>query len=373
MDAVLSWLTLKAVPGLGNLTIKKLYDHFGSVKRILKATKEDLLQVEGVSNKIAKAVINAHFSKSDLTQIDLAHQSNFSIATLADSHYPVLLHQIPDPPPILFVNGQLGCLGHSISVVGSRKATDYGLSTAFRIGRKRCENGITVVSGMAKGIDGAAHEGALAAGGKTIAVLGSGLLNIYPQQHADLYRRISKNGAVISEFPLNAAPKAHHFPARNRIISGMSLGTVVIEASLRSGALITARLAADQNREVFAIPGSINSALSAGTHRLIQQGAKLIDGVTGILEEFEHRIQMPDEPELKPTPMIQRHPTHNCQLSTDENRIITAMASSPIHIDDLSRKTDLPAGQLAAVLLKLELKGVVKQTPGNHFKTIKAY
>jgi DNA processing protein len=297
-------------------------------------------------------------------ELDHSARKGYGIIPLTHRDYPRLLREIPDPPPYLYVSGKLSNSALKIAVVGSRNATGYGLATTRSLCAGLAAMGITIVSGMARGIDTAAHEGALAAGGETIAVLGSGLERIYPAENRKLFHRISKNGAVVSEFSLKTEPEGHNFPLRNRIISGMSLGTVVVEATKKSGSLITARLAAEQNREVFAVPGSIQSFKSTGTHTLIKQGAKLVEHAQDIVEElapYFHGIQYPasDSPgdvDAVPAP-----------LSGDESMVYEALEPYPIHIDELSRKISIESGKLSGILLKLELNGMVMQSPGKYF------
>jgi DNA processing protein len=248
----------------------------------------------------------------------------------------------------------------AIAMVGARSATEYGLNTGRDLASHLARRGITVVSGLALGIDTAVHLGALDVEGRTVAVLGSGLGHIYPPENRRLARRIADTGAVVSELPMSAGPDAHHFPRRNRIISGMSLGTVVVEASRRSGALITARMALDQNREVFAVPGSIGSLKSAGSHHLIHQGAKLVARVEDILEELPDASLAGDcaDPPVKAS---------TAAISTDGQTVLAALDAYPVHIDVLARKLQLPAGSLAGTLLELELAGVVLQWPGKRF------
>lgn len=297
-------------------------------------------------------------------ELDLVDRKGYHIVTLTDSNYPQLLRQIPDPPPFLYVSGRLDRSPLKIAVVGSRNATGYGITTTKSLSANLASLGITIVSGMARGIDTAAHQGALAAGGKTIAVLGSGLQNIYPAENTTLFQRISEQGAVVSEFPLFTKPEAHNFPIRNRIISGMSLGTVVVEATRKSGSLITARLAAEQNREVFAVPGSIQSFKSIGAHTLIKQGAKLVENAQDIIEEITPMIQYresagntrsdPDEDNL-------------ALLTAEELQVYDALGPYPVHIDDLARTISMGPGRLSSILLKLELNGLVQQSPGKFF------
>ncbi|NNK84657.1 MAG: DNA-protecting protein DprA, partial [Desulfobacterales bacterium] len=251
-----------------------------------------------------------------------------------------------------------------IAVVGSRNATSYGVSTTMRLCSDLVSRKMTVVSGMALGIDTAAHEGALQGGGKTIAVLGSGFENVYPAQNLKLFHKIAQNGAVITEFPLNAEPNAHHFPLRNRVISGICLGTVIVEATKKSGSLITARLAAEQNREVFAVPGSIQSFKSTGTHTLIKQGAKLVEHTQDIIEELAPLTNLETE---RNNITCSETETKNSALSKEESIVFNSLGAYPVHIDDLIRKLSMEPGKLSSTLLKLELKGVIMQSPGNYF------
>jgi DNA processing protein len=292
LDSLLPWFHLKSVPGVGNLLFKRLLERFESPDKVLQASREELLQVEGVSQRLVAAIQAFPFPQKVHAELELLAKKGYQIVTLADAEYPKLLREIPDPPPFLYVYGRLSGSASKIAVVGSRNATDYGLTTTKNLCADLATLGITIVSGMARGIDSAAHEGALSVKGKTIAVLGSGLARVYPVENIKLSQRISQNGAVVSEFALMSEPDAHHFPARNRIISGMSLGTVVVEATKKSGSLITARLAAEQNREVFAVPGSVQSFKSTGTHTLIKQGAKLVENAQDIVEELAALIHL---------------------------------------------------------------------------------
>ncbi len=364
MESLLPWFALKNVPGIGNLLSKRLLDCFQSPDAIFNASSHDLSQVEGMSQGLVSAIRHQKISDQIKREIDLVSRKNYKIVTLSDPDYPALLLQIPDPPPYLYVYGSLETDTRNISVVGSRNATAYGISTTQRLCTGLAYRKITIVSGMAQGIDTAAHQGALAGKGKTIAVLGSGLERVYPSENRNLFHQIAESGAVISEFSLLAEPDAYHFPARNRIISGISLGTVIVEATRKSGSLITARLAAEQNREVFAVPGSIHSFKSTGTHNLIKQGAKLVEHAQDILDELPVLLSPqggksdtnPDEP-VESTP----------PLSLDEALVFKALGPYPIHIDNLIRKMEIEPGKLSSILLKLELQGIVQQAPGKLF------
>jgi len=271
---------------------------------------------------------------------------------------------------VLYCYGDMVGSQCHIAMVGSRKATAYGKTTAKSLAQELAVRGISVVSGMARGIDTAAHLGALEGGGRTVAVLGSGLERVYPAENLKLFERIAENGAVISEFTLDSEPEPHHFPQRNRIISGMSLGTVVVEAAKRSGSLITARLAAEQGREVYAVPGSIHAATAQGTHNLIRQGAKLVENAEDIIEEVApHMAGLEEQPQNS-----RENPTAAAQpeaffLTAEEAGLLEAIGPYPVHIDELARRCNQDMGQLTAVLLQLELKGVIGQEPGKLFHT----
>jgi DNA processing protein len=361
METVLPWLILKSVPGVGNVLFKRLIDHFQSPTRVLEATVEHLVLVEGISDRVARLILRQRLTDQVKQELDSIQKTECRIVTLTDLDYPPLLKEIPDPPPYLYFYGDYGKIDHCIAVVGSRNATPYGVNTTRQLCRDFSKAGLVVVSGLARGIDTAAHEGALMEGGRTLAVLGSGLERIYPKDNKQLAQSISKNGAVISEFPLYAEPEAHHFPARNRIISGICLGTVVVEAARKSGALITARLALEQNREVFAVPGSISSCKSGGTHGLIKQGAKLVECAEDVIEELVPMMRHPAVHSEEPRPSE----TAYAGFSTEERRVLAVLGPYPVHIDELTRTLSLPVGMLSGTLLKLELMGVVRQTSGS--------
>jgi len=364
MPDILPWFALKSVPGVGNLLFKRLLDRFQTPAAALRASPRELLRVEGLKQPTAQAIRHHRTPDRIKREVEQVRTHKYGIITYNDPEYPSLLRQIPDPPPYLYVYGKLDAVSRPVAVVGSRNATAYGLEMTERLCRDLAVLGLTIISGMARGIDTAAHVGALGGNGQTVAVLGSGLEKIYPAENRKLFHRIAENGAVISEFALQAEPDPHHFPQRNRIISGMAWGTVVVEASLKSGSLITARLAAEQNREVFAVPGSIKSFKSTGTHTLIKQGAKLVEHAQDILEELppglgmpqsNHAIQDPTKPSEKPI------------LSSDETEVMAVLEPYPLHIDELIRRLTIDAGRLAGLLLQLELKGLIRQSPGKLF------
>lgn len=365
MDSIRPWLHLKSVPGVGNLLCRRLIYRFGSPQDVLQASDKELLQVNGLAQRHV-AAIRTHQPEGIEAELELAAKRGYQFVALTDPDYPRLLREIPDPPPLLYVYGRLEGNSANLAVVGSRNATRYGLKTTNDLCRSLASRSLTIVSGMARGIDTAAHSGALSAGGKTIAVLGSGLERIYPAENRRLFHRIAESGAVVSEFPLEAEPEAHHFPIRNRIISGMSLGTMVVEATRRSGSLITARLAAEQNREVFAVPGSVQSFKSAGAHTLIKQGAKLVEHAQDVIEELLPLVTIDQVPENQsedqPLPKLDA-------LAEDEIRVYKALDPYPMHVDELARKISMEPGKLLSLLLKLELNGMVQQSPGKLFST----
>jgi DNA processing protein len=364
MERLIPWLTLRSVPGVGNLLFKRLMDRFQTPENVVGASDAALAEVEGISKRIVAAIRHHHRPDWIQQELDLVDQRGYRIVTLNDPDYPHLLLQIPDPPAYLYVKGRLDNQLAHVAVVGSRNATAYGVKSAQRLAGELSRLGVVVVSGMARGIDTAAHVGALKAGGHTVAILGSGLEHIYPAENLKLSQQIAENGAVVSEFELHAEPDAHHFPARNRIISGICLGTVVVEAAKRSGSLITARLAAEQNREVFAVPGSIQSFKSTGTHALIKQGAKLVETVTDIIEELPCLQLEPATPSGSSVESAQPVPRG---LSHEEKRVYALLSPYPVHIDELARALVMPPGQLSGILLQLELKGLAIQTPGKYF------
>ena len=361
-EQFLPWLLLKNTPGIGHLIIKRLVERFKTPEAVFNATQTQLLEVEGMSKRLVQALGRQRRADSNhfLKELEVARQKGFRIIVYTDGEYPAILRQIPDPPPILYVLGNFDAIQPAVAVVGSRKATPYGVSATKSLCRDLTAAGVLVVSGMALGIDTAAHRGALEGGGQTVAVAGCGLDRVYPPQNTSLYYDISENGAVISEFSLATKPDAHHFPMRNRIISGMSLGVVVVEATRRSGSLITARLALEQNREVFAVPGSIRSFASRGTHGLIKQGAKLVENVEDILEELP-MVQPP------PAPAKETESKDSPSLTEDEARVTAALTAYPVTADEIIQQLDITAACLMASLFSLEIKGVVCQFPGNRF------
>ena len=372
---LLPWFTLKEVPGIGNLLVKRLIDSFHTPQAIFGAQVEELCRIHGISNRLAVNILSHRLSDQAIRQLEKSQRAGISIIPLTHKDYPRLLREISDPPPILQVAGHLPPDSAMVALVGSRKATAYGKQNAQNLAAQLAGHGFSVVSGMARGIDTAAHRGALAAGGKTIAVLGCGLGTIYPPENQGLAEAIARSGALISEFNYNTPPEAHHFPKRNRIISGLCLGTVVVEASLKSGSLITARCAADQNRDVFAVPGHIQASQSIGTHRLIRDGAKLVATAADIMEEFSAHVHATAKTKAtdcnikdSPANQGQSHTTSSkIPLDQEEISVLKVLDLYPSHIDDILQTVPIGAGRLSAALLNLELKGAVVRSPGKLF------
>lgn len=350
------WFALKFVPHVGNVIFRRLVERFGSPEQVFAAGERELASVKGVSAAVVEALGSHDCHAAAARECEAVVRCGVRIVTMLDDDYPALLLQIPDPPPFLYVKGDLAHGGSSVAVVGSRRASAYGRSVTERLAEDLGRHGVVVISGMARGIDTAAHQGALRGGGRTVGVLGCGVDVVYPPENRPLAKEMARHGALVSEFPLGTLPLAENFPRRNRIISGMSHGVLVVEATENSGSLITARLALDQGRDVYAIPGNITSGGSRGTNRLIRDGAKLVESVEDILEEL---------PQWRaPTSAA---PARQFALSPDEEAVYSTLAADPLHIDDITVKSALTVGDVSAILLRLELKGAVTQLPGKYF------
>lgn len=349
-------IVLNMIEGLGPVKIGRLMEAFGSPASALRASSSALKGVRGVGPEIAARIYSWDREIDLAAELEAAGRAGARIVTILDESYPPLLKEIYDPPPILYVRGDIlpgdGC---AVALVGSRRASRYGLDCAFKLGRDLAARSVTVVSGMARGIDTSSHRGALKAGGRTIAVLGSGINVIYPPENAALAGEIAASGAVVSEFPMNTIPERMNFPMRNRTISGMSMGVVVVEAARKSGALITADFAAEQGRTVFAVPGRIDAFSSMGTLDLIKDGAKVVAGVDDILEEFGAVSAAPAAEERAP------------RLSEKEERVYTLVGTEAVAIDSIIASSGLSPGEVSAALLSLELKKLVRQLPGKKF------
>lgn len=367
LETYLPWFTIREIPMLGNTMFHRLLSYFKTPQAILSAGEPQLCTIERMTPKIVSSLLHPekfmNNAKKELTRI---YNSNLGVVTLNDPDYPPLLKKIVDAPVILTYAGRLYNDHPCVAVVGSRAATSYGKNTAKNLSRRLSAKGFQIVSGMARGIDAMAHSGALEAGGKTIAVLGSGLNRIYPRENKQLFENIAGKGTVFSEYKLDADPHAGNFPMRNRIIAGLCCGTIVVEAARRSGSLITARLSAEYNREVFAVPGSISSAKSQGTHALLKQGARLVETEMDIIDElgqFVHEKQ-PDI-KTKPSPALQtRQLTGN---TADSDAVTLHLDPYPVHIDTLIQKSGLTPAKVSAILLELEISRTVIRHPGNFY------
>ena len=352
------WICLQKTQGLGNQGTLKLLQKFGEPAHIYAASYQDLKSV--VSENIASQIRNGPNLEAAESTLQWLSNHNNHLVTLADDTYPKALLEIPDPPPILFAKGDLSCLNlPSIAIVGSRNASIQGERNAENFAESLAESGLCIVSGMALGIDGAAHRGALKAKhGKTIAVVGTGLDIVYPSKHRELAHQIAAQGLIISEFPIGTPSRPENFPRRNRIISGLSLGCLVIEANIQSGSLITAKLATEQGREVFAVPGSIHSPVSKGCHTLIKQGAKLVDSIRDITDELA--------PHLSDL-ISEIGATENAEKS---DAILDLMGFDPINMETLIDRTNLTSDALSATLLMLELENKIASLPGGLYQRI---
>jgi len=359
------WVALSRVQGLGCVSFKKLAGHFGDPTEALSASTAALAEISGLDQSVIDGLRN--FSAWDEAEKEIirAEKAAVKIVPFTDSSYPARLRMIPDPPPLLYLKGEIRREDEkAVAVVGSRSTSDYGRRVARDLCRGLASLGFTVVSGMARGIDGTAHETSLNAGGRTIAVLGSGVDRVYPAEHDKLYRRISENGGVISEFPMGTRPLAFNFPARNRVISGLSLGVVVVEATEKSGSLITAALALEQGREVFAVPGEVGASRSRGAHRLIRQGAKLVETVDDIMEEIAPQLLVRSG---KPVSAPRRTLPQN--LGDEFQRIFGLFQERPLQIDEVIESSGCSPSRVSEILLELELQGYIKQLPGKRYTT----
>ncbi len=356
-DALLYWIGLSRIEGVGRVTFRKLAAHFGSPERVLAAERDALEAVDGLSEKALKAITSTDWRTTAEREMEMARRTGVSIVTFDSPQFPAVLKNTPDPPLYLYIKGTLPP-GDGVAVVGTRRPTTYGTTVTKRMAGELAAAGLVIVSGMARGIDTQAHRGALEARGKTIAVLGSGIDVPYPPENRDLMQEIAANGAVVSENPFGTQPEAGYFPARNRIISGLSLGTVIVEAAADSGSLITAQYALDQKRKLFAVPGNIASPYSRGAHSLIRKGALLAEGSADILRELgRNGSGKPQKQAERPLP----------DLTGDERTVMDRIEDEPKHIDVIMKESGLAAGHLSAVLITLELQGLVDQAPGKYY------
>lgn len=356
------WVALRMVEGVGDVTIRDLIAYFKDPSSIFNASKRELIRVDGVGEKTADAIKS--FSRWDDVERELERCKKVGVrlTALTDAEYPINLKEIYNPPSLIYSKGPLLPQDkYAVAVVGTRNPDGYGRLVAEKLGEELALMGITVVSGMARGIDSIVHRAAIRVGGRTIAVLGSGIDVVYPPENRSLYQDIAMHGSCITEFPTGTKPDSVNFPRRNRIISGLSLGVVVVQATDRSGALITASCALEQNREVFAVPGDITRRQSGGTNKLIKSGAKLVEGASDILDEIAELRDVAGK-------VSSKSGARAVELTTEENIICSALERRALHIDELSRVTGISVPKALSVLLLLELKGVVAQRAGKIFE-----
>ncbi|MDQ6625463.1 MAG: DNA-processing protein DprA [Verrucomicrobiota bacterium] len=362
MNSTEACIALNMLPTIGPVRLRKLLQVFETPERVLSASGSALRGVDGVGPEVAEQIVKWESTVDLASELQRIREFGAKVITAESEFYPKQLREIHAPPIVLYVWGELTPRDqHAIGVVGSRRTTHYGAESAKKLSYQLAYAGMTVISGLARGIDTAAHQGAIAAKGRTVAVIGSGLLNLYPPENAALAEKIAGgSGAVVSEFSMEVQPDRQTFPMRNRIISGWSQGILVVEAGLNSGALITASQALEQGRSVYAVPGHINAPSAHGSNRLIQQGAKLVMEANDILDDLN--ILLPD---AKPVPeaAARQMPA----LTDDERRVYDAIEACETSIDDITTKSDLPSGSVSSTLLRLELKRLVKQLPGKYF------
>lgn len=364
-----AWLELQAVEGLGDLGIVRCVQALGAAEAVRNASTDELLGI-GCSPVLVERIQRepeAQVRRQIDRELQAIERSKVTILTCLDAAYPGRLRMIPDPPPLLYVTGKLEeCDNYAVAIVGARRATHAGRVVTEELSRDLAAAGFTIVSGLARGVDAAAHRGALSAKGRTVAVLGCGVDVTYPPEHKRLREEIEASGAIISELPLGAAPHNYHFPRRNRIISGLSLGVVVTEAAAQSGSLITAKLAAEQGREVFAVPGPVKEENSGGPHGLIKQGAKLVERAQDVIDEL--LPQLAGSFRARWASVSTGEPRQSkLELGKTEAQVYDALSYEPMHVDAVIAKTGLAASDVTALLLALEFKQYVRQLPGHSY------
>ncbi|MDD5465770.1 MAG: DNA-processing protein DprA [Candidatus Omnitrophica bacterium] len=351
---------LNLIPNIGSARLGKLLEVFGKPQDIFSAKYEHLVSILGIGDQIASNIIS--FKRENVEkELSSSEKLNIKILTLNDEEYPENLKRIPGAPIVLYVLGSITARDNlAVGIVGSRQASFYGLNQAEKFAGQLAAQEITIVSGMARGVDTCAHRGALKIKGRTIAVMGSGFNHIYPAENTDLAKDIARSGAVVSEFPMEAKPLAQNFPRRNRLISGLSLGVLITEAARNSGALITADFALEQGREVFALPGRIDSSGSAGANALIKQGAKLVTCCDDILEELNLAVVGKKEKNMPVT-------KQEIEYTKEEGMLYECISQQPMAIDDLVEKSSLPSSRVLSLVLKLQLKKLIRELPGKQF------
>lgn len=350
------WIGFNRIKGIGAIRVRRLLDYFGDLQAAWNASPEALREA-GLDRRVIENLVSARSQVDLVAELGRLEQNGAQLLTWDDPAYPRNLLNIAQPPPVLFVKGALlPADDWAVALVGTRHASAYGREVARELASGLAASGVTVVSGLARGVDVAAHRAALEAGGRTIAVLGSGIDTIYPAEHKDVAEAIAQAGAVVSDYALGTPPEAANFPPRNRIISGLTKGVVIVEAGEVSGALITADFAAEQGRDVFAVPGNIHQRTSVGTNKLIQQGAKMVTGVADILEELNLAL-------------VTEQRTARAALPADETeqRLLACLSAEPVHIDELGAQMALPISQVSGALALMELKGMVRQVGGMNY------
>jgi DNA processing protein len=367
MDAREALVALNMIEHVGPVRLRQLLEYFGDAPAVLQASRSALLQVRGIGEEVAEAITGWEKTVDLAAELQRVREFGCRIIIPADEEYPDPLHQIYDPPIVLYVKGALTEKDrNAIALVGTRQTTHYGLEVARKLAYQLAYLGVTVVSGAARGIDTAAHQGALSAKGRTVAVLGTGINLVFPPENAELYERIAANGAILTQFPFNRPADKQSFPIRNRIVAGMTLGTVVVEAALSSGALITAHMAVDYGRQIFAVPGRIDSPRSKGCHELIKKGAKLCEGAEDILSEFEYLFPGSNRPPAAAgegdTAIFPA-----MALSQSEQQVFDVLSNEETTTDEVIRRTGLPASTVSVALLNLEMKRLIRQLPGKLF------
>ncbi|MFV1992346.1 MAG: DNA-processing protein DprA [Acidiferrobacterales bacterium] len=365
-EQLLRWLSLQATPGIGDKTLQKIIQHYGSIQSLCQATTSSLQSLLGQKASLVERALEKPLKEDQFAiTLDWLAQPQHHILMLQDQGYPALLKEIPDPPPILYIDGDVDALVlPQLAIVGSRSPSTQGRINAGLFSSDLAGRGLVITSGMALGVDSAAHEGALKKAGLTLAIAGTGVDVIYPARHKELAAKISASGALVSEFPLGCTPRRENFPRRNRIISGLCLGVLVVEATVRSGSLITAHLAAEQGREVFAIPGSIHTPQARGCHRLIREGAKLIETAQDILDElgalFNYTTTETVTDNDFPDPQV-------CSIDSQSEPLLAYLGFDPVSVNELVERSGLTADVISSMLLRMELLGQVESGPGGRY------
>ncbi|MCX5868205.1 MAG: DNA-processing protein DprA [Proteobacteria bacterium] len=367
-NELLASLALSSRPGVGAATYFKLFNHFGEVEKVFSASFAELKAVPEIHSEVIRSIREFNGWKNLEIEIEKMRENGVNIIPWQDPAFPRNLREIHDPPPLLYVHGEIRKEDRlALAVIGSRFPTEYGIAVVEMITRDLVNRGFTIVSGLARGIDALSHQTALKAGGRTLAVLGSGIDIIYPRENAKIFSEICRRGAVLTEFPPSTPPAAENFPRRNRIISGLSLGVIVIEASVHSGSLITASLALEQGREVFAVPGRITSPRSGGTNQLIREGAKLVSRAEDVLEEILPSLDSELLAQILPSQRDGPVSKSTLVFAPDEEKIFNLLGEDPLSIDQIISQSGLSFGEISEGLLNLELKGIIHRLPGQQY------